>query len=201
MDREIISEAEATQVLKPHLSKVAECLETGWRQWEEWARVAPAKMSPRTRANAVYDFTVEHAKKVFVEDGAKLRVTEIPRFLLLTFDDRVSLRFKKLRTDLTSSGIATQQRIDYENQQLVLSGTAKPTLVVAGYLLDTLQAAVAEMIVTCSLRGQLMWSLPLHGTPGVTVLDHHRRVPPAPAVRSTLLPDPAREKELDGDDS
>ncbi|WP_433546538.1 hypothetical protein ACQPZG_16635 [Streptomyces sp. CA-294286] len=169
---EPLSAEEAELALSPHLQKIGGCIDRGWRRWltllKQDSELAIV-ISARSRANLVYDFIRHEAVNAF-DDCEDVTVGDSRGFLLLTFEEKIVLRFKKFRDrKLRTSGISTQQRHEFSNQ--VLPGMEALTHLVAGYLPDKEGLGLERMAITCSLDDDRLWVLELDlglGEIGVT---------------------------------
>ena len=205
MDQHPLDRDEAVSVLDPHLDRITSVLTAGWRAWEEATkdhRRLSAIASRRTRASLVHDAMTDEAERIFA-DVEGVHASKQRGFLTLTFDDRVILRFKKFRNKrLRTSGIMTNQRSQFEWQQIHIDGMAV-TNVVAGYLVDKLQQGLERVAITCFEGKHNQWVLDLtspNGSVGAVPL----QLPLAPqpsepgiAVRSARV-DHAPGKQVDG---
>jgi len=149
--------------LQPHLPALDQCFRAAWQRWIKWLKKlegSPADVSARSRASVLYDFIVAEAVRAFLkEDG--IRVRKERGFLVLRFQDRVALRFKKFRSrTLSVSANKTGQSELFNGQLLEFpSGSLKPmTHVVAGYLLDGLAMDIAMLAITCTCDGKPLWA-------------------------------------------
>lgn len=183
--------------LKPHLTTLEKCFRTAWFRWAAWLKAldgSPADLSTRSRASVIYDFIVAEAIKAFLgKEG--IRVRKERGLLVLRFQDRVALRFKKFsgRT-LRVSANKTKQTELFSSQMLEYSSGAPLPLthVVAGYLLDGLALDMSRLAITCTLNGKHLWA-PIDivsDEPGRSVvpLPASPVGPPVPTVRSTRKP-------------
>jgi hypothetical protein len=149
--------------LKPHLPTLDLCFRAAWERWTEWLKRldgAPSDVTPRSRASVLYDFIVAEAVKSFL--GTKdIKVRKEHGFLVLRFQDRVALRFKKFRNrNLNVSANKTGQTELFNSQTLEFPpGSLKPmTHVVAGYLLDSLAMDITRLAITCTCDGVPLWA-------------------------------------------
>ena len=179
--------------LKPHLPTLDRCFRAAWKRWTKWLKELdgpPSDLTPRSRASVLYDFIVAEAIKAFL--GAKdIKVRRERGFLVLRFQDRVALRFKKFRSrNLGISANKTAQAELFDNQMLEFPpGSLKPmTHVVAGYLLDSLAMDIARLAITCTCDGEPLWA-PIDILPAPTRPATHLRgttqPAPKPIIRST----------------
>lgn len=149
--------------LQPYLPKLEQCFRDAWTRWTAWmAKLdgSPADISPRSRASVLYDFITAEAVKTFL-GASGITVKRERGFLVLRFQDRVALRFKKFRSrSLRVSLNNTQQTALFGNQMLEFpAGSFKPMVhVTAGYLLDKLALDISLLAITCTADGQHLWA-------------------------------------------
>ena len=149
------------QLLRVHTSTLDNCFQEAWKRWLAWLSTlagSPADITPRSRANILYDMIKAEAIERFAgTPGVTAR--EERRFLVLYFGDTVALRFKKFRSKtLRVSQNRTRQATAYGQQELEYSSTLEPlTHLVAGYLLDDLELNLERLAITCSMGGQHLW--------------------------------------------
>ncbi len=193
---ELLSQQDAEAILAPHLGALRGFLEQGWADWHDSVASAPILATTRatTRANMVYDRVTFHAEGYF--DSLDIPTSRKRGFLTVSFSDgRLILRFKKFRSrKLETGGIPTQQRLEFELQQVVLDGTAA-TYVVAGYLPDELGMGLDVLAIACSYDNQIIWQIDLTDEGTATVVPVRVEPPQGPPVRSTR---PAAREEAEG---
>ncbi|MGW4640795.1 hypothetical protein ACWEN6_19835 [Sphaerisporangium sp. NPDC004334] len=159
---EPLDRAACADALKPHMAELDECFRRAWKRWVKWLgnlEGSPADIHPRTRANIVYDFVVAEGKARFLGvEGVRIRQQR--GFLVIHFNDRIALRFKKFRNrSLKTSGINTKQAMLFDAQTLELDIKLQPmTHLVAGYLLDELALDINKLAVTCIMNGKHFWA-------------------------------------------
>jgi hypothetical protein len=194
---ELLSKQEAEVILAPHLSALRGFLADGWADWHDAVASAPTLVSsrPTTRANMVYDRITLRAEAYF--DGLGIPTSRSRQMLTVSLaDGRMILRFKKFRNrKLGTSGIPTQQRLEFELQQVVLDGAAT-TYVVAGYLPDELGIGLDVLAIACTYNGHVVWRIDLDKAAVAPVVPARSEPLQGPPVRSTR-PVP-REKEIEG---
>mgnify|MGYP000208557684 CR=1 FL=1 len=183
---ELLSRQDAEAILAPHLAALRGFLEQGWADWHESVLAAPKLAISRatSRANVVYDRITFHAESYF--DAQGIPTVRKRQVLTVSLDDgRVILRFKKFRSrGLGTSGIPTQQRLEFELQQVVLDGTAA-TYIVAGYLPDELGIGLDVLAIACTYDGRVIWQIDLTEEVTASVVPVRVDSPQGPPVRST----------------
>lgn len=142
----------------------------------------------------MYDRITLHAEAYFEAVG--IPCVRKGQMLVVSFDDgRLILRFKKFRSrKLGTSGIPTEQRLEFELQQVVLDGTAA-TYVVAGYLPDELGIGLDVLAIACTYNGRVIWRIDLSDDSTTSVVRVRVDSPQGPSVRSTR---PAALEEVEG---
>ena len=168
MQPDIASVEDATQILTPHIDDLGKLFSSAWNTWTSLPHEVQARHTRRTRASWIHDDLSEEARALF---GGKpeVDVVETRGFLAITFSNVIVMRFKKFRSkNLRTSGIMTQQRLEYETQQFALPGLPSLTTTVAGYLLDSLEQKLGRLAVVCPFNGDNMWviDIPLPGEGG-----------------------------------
>ncbi|ODA89728.1 hypothetical protein ATY41_12245 [Leifsonia xyli subsp. xyli] len=151
---ELLSRQDAEAIPAPHLEAIRGFLNQGWADWRALVLNAPKLAISRatTRANIVYDRITYYAEEYFDSQG--IPAVRKGQMLIVSLDDgRLILRFKKFRgRKLGTSGISTQQRLEFEFQQVVLDGVAA-TYIVAGYLPDELGMGLDVLAIACTYDG------------------------------------------------
>lgn len=153
---------EAADVLAEHRDDIRDVLQNGWSRWRKLVQSdteLAVIVSGRTRASLVYDFIRYEATNHF--DGLPgVVISEGRGILLLTFDERLLLRFKKFRSKgLKTSGIPTQQARNFAAQ--TLPGMEQLTHIVAGYLPDEAGIDLDKVAITCSIANEMQWVIDL----------------------------------------
>lgn len=186
--------ASCVRLLQPHQDRFDQCFRNAWERWKEWLKKldgSPADVSPRTRANALYDFIKAEAVTQFL--GIEhVRVREERGFLIIQIHDRLAIRFKKFRgSKLRTSGIPTSQARAFQVQALEFDSEIEPmTHLVAGYLLDKFEVDLEKLAITCTIDGEHLWApieiIPDTGESGVTIpMSTAPTDGPRPVIRST----------------
>jgi len=183
---DVISRGAAEEILTPHRDVIASCLYNAWDHWTDHTALT-VPVGPRTRASIVYDYAVAEAWKL-LDGRTGISLSEQRRFLLVSVDDQLLLRFKKFRKGLATSGIRTGQQRLFAYQQLTLEGMPAMTHIVAGYLLDEFQRDIARAAITCSVGSRRVWTIDLARPAAGTIVEIGPPFEPAPTtiVRSAL---------------
>lgn len=181
------SREEAAKILDPYMPLLAEPFPVAWDRWEALGRDFPevqTQLTPRARANVIYDTAASRARTIFSGLAPKVTVQDTHGFLLLVFEGELHVRLKKFRNgSLAVSGIPTQQQLDFATQQ-PLPGMPRATNLILGYQLDALQTAIGRIAVTCSTGSARHWTLDVPMAGGaVAQLPRPQGVTP-PSIRS-----------------
>jgi len=181
-----MNQVEAERILSDHKLALTNVLAAGWNRWRSLVGKQPelgAILSNRTRASLVYD-CIRHEATAAFHDDETVTVSEDRGFLLLTFGNRIILRFKKFRDGKlrTSPGSSRQAR-EYANQ--VLPGMEELTHLVAGYLPDDVGLDLEQAAITCSVGANVEWVIELDLTLVVGGIDEGRVLAPVTHVATS----------------
>jgi hypothetical protein len=175
--RELVTQAEAEAILEPSLAKLRKCIEVGWQAWKNLKntdRDLWVPLSTRTRANFVYDHIAHEAKHQFAPEN----VTTKHGFLIIWFDEKLCIRFKKFDKRRRTRNIDTNQQRLFEMQVCLPGMEDVSTHLNAGYILNHLQQEISEVAVTCPKGKSLEWWFSI-----------------AEAAPESILPHPATKQE------
>jgi hypothetical protein len=129
--------------------------------WQGWEKLTPEHrrpLTPRTRANWLFDMTVA-AAKVSLARPPIYTLTKQPGFLVVTVEDQVAIRYKKVDEELGISGIRTGQCQLWRDQQLTFDGVGSLTHLVVGYQVSELGKLAGVMLV-CAQGYRVLWHIP-----------------------------------------
>lgn len=159
---QLLTASEADDALSPHREALGSSIHNGWQRWRDLIEDNPDLafiVSSRSRAGLVYDFIRHEALKAF-HGVPEVQVSEERSFLLLTFNEKIVLRFKKFRDkSMRTASSPTKQAQEYANQ--VLPGMEALTHLVAGYLPDELGLKLDKTAITCMQGSDLLWVIEL----------------------------------------
>src|SRR5436309_10577080 len=148
----LLSKTQAERILAPHRVALRDCIIAGWNQWEALPAKARAAIGSRARACVVYDFIIQAVSHRF-EGRRGVQLFRSRGLWMLGIDNRLVVRFKKLRTDLRYSNYPTRQQQLF-SRQLDLVGIPAATRLVAGYLLDPLAIRISQTVITLQIGQQ-----------------------------------------------
>lgn len=158
MNRRTHSKNEALQKIGPHLATLKECYRKAWGDWVQLRSTHLAQgrsLSPTLRARVIYEYVTHHARRAFANvNGVSVKERG---FLTVTFGNAIVLRFKKLKNNLTMSGIPTRQLSLFEAQGELPGLPPEATLLVAGYLLDPTGTEITRLVIVCRDEAGLIW--------------------------------------------
>ncbi len=156
----IRSRDDGTRILGPYLERVTRCFERAWGDLEREKPEIRAHMSARTRACFLNDRILLYAREEFENDRGVAFLRGKGGLFLLGIAGAFLLRFKKLKANLRSSNIYTNQSKLFTDQR-VIEGLPDVTHVNAGYILNRMQTAIAMMYVTCPVGTAIKWEIDL----------------------------------------
>lgn len=157
----LLSRHEVHPVLAPYLPLFASAYDNAMESWRVSQRTytqAPTDLSGSTRANWVFDVLTSDIERALVADP-NARVTRKGRTFYVTVNNKVCVRFKKFRGPKLGTSSTPTRRATAWAQQVLLEqeDSGRPTLVVAGYLLDASGLDFERLAVTCRLDGMDVW--------------------------------------------
>ncbi|WP_042407513.1 hypothetical protein [Streptacidiphilus carbonis] len=158
----LLTQSEAEVLLDGHSLTITQVLADGWARWRKLVKSDTelgAILSNRTRASIVYD-CIRHAALTSFVGAEDVVVSEDRGFLLLSFSQRIILRFKKYRgATLRTSSTPTRQALEYGSQ--VLPGMESLTHLIAGYLPDEVGIGLDRAAITCPTTAGIEWVIEL----------------------------------------
>lgn len=105
----LIPEDAAIKALQPYLSSIYECINEGWNdyfKYPDWTRVTHDQT---TRANIINNHVVQRATTAFIDEPRIKILAGGQRQTLFIFDQKISLRLKKLDSELMPQNVVTEQ--------------------------------------------------------------------------------------------
>jgi len=154
---------EGSAALGPILPPIQSALRAAWRDLEALPNSILADMSARTRAGFLHDRILVHIRRSLDGEPGVTFLRGRGGLTLLAFNQRFLIRFKKLRSDLRTSNIPTQQSLAFAHQQTLDLPGMPPRLtnLNAGYVLNRMQTAIASTHITCPAGKEVAWEIPL----------------------------------------
>lgn len=160
----LIQKDAAFEALKPYLEKIRVCVASAWEvdylKYPEWAKVAH---DATTRANIIFGHMVERAMKTFIDDSSVKILSPKDtktRQAIFVFGGKISLRFKKLDSDLMPQNIDTA-REKLLNSQEDLPDIGAAYHLVAGYTLNEYQTEIDGIYLVCPNNKKIYWEIEL----------------------------------------
>jgi len=160
----LFAEGDADLVLSPYYNAIIGFFFGAWADWNKLPLKIRAQLTPRARANVIYDCILQRAKAHFNKLGDKSPVRLIERNGLFMFGVRgqVLFRFKKLDRSGKPKNIPTRQQINLSLQQDLPGVPGRCALVVIGYQLNKLETEIKAILVTYSNGTQVSWDYRLN---------------------------------------
>ncbi|WP_433268981.1 hypothetical protein ACQPZF_05680 [Actinosynnema sp. CS-041913] len=158
----LLTRTQCEETLSNHVSVLNECFQSAWERWRDWlpqVKGSPADLTAHARARVLHDFIrAEVKRRLLGKPGVQIK--ESRGLLVVRIRDRVVIRFKKFSGKaLKTSGNWNQQTAAFDAHHLELSeDELQPiTHLVAGYLLNELEAGIEKVAITCLVEGQHFW--------------------------------------------
>lgn len=196
----IRTEAEARRLLGPYFSDLVAINEHGFREWERLGgldRTLRASLSPRARANFIYDHMVAEARRRL---GGKPGVVLCDNrgFLTIHIGSEFVIRLKKLDARGKSRNVPTRQQWLWSRQRHMF-GLGQETRVTAGYQLNALATGILDIKLVCPNGGGNAWGFSVlkegdNGTQTSSIVP----LPTAPPSETVLKVNPARARRRKG---
>lgn len=164
-----LSNEETERYLRPYFGDLEECFNIAWDDADVSLRSTSAysKLSDSTRAAIMHDCLRAAARSIF--DGRKnVVIQERSRLFLMTFDELITLRFKKLDRHSRPSISHTAQQTSFI-YNLALDGIRPSTYVTAGYILNDLKTGFQNLQFIRQQGKEIIWVLTLQGKPATQV--------------------------------
>jgi hypothetical protein len=185
-DDGLLSEDEARALFGPYLRIISDCWLSGMDAWEIVKQTKPgATLSKTARARIIWEGAIARAEALF---GDRPEVGKGQKHGLPVYDFiRALLRFKKMSAGYRTSGIATGQQQMFAAQDQVKQLTIWPQapMVVAGYVLNELETAFAELVLVLRRDGKRVWSIAIPHERVLEAVPMPIAEPSPAAVRST----------------
>ena len=172
------------QLLNPYYPKISGCINAGTNALETLEQANPEEclcLVPRTRACLIHDHMEEYARRVFSGMEPDVMLNSEVGFLIVDFQGKIKMRFKKLSGDLRPYNVKTNQQQAYDDQTLFATPA---TLVTAGYRLDS-TGVFRDAHIVCWAGSELRWSLRLPDIsegPSAVEAVSPKEGPPEPSV-------------------
>jgi hypothetical protein len=179
---------EAHSVLEPYLPIFQECYQTALAAWINLVSTDPysAALKGRTMSNYINDVVCHEVTKQVIHD-TNVRVLPDGRFYQLLVADQILLRFKKVGEDGRAGNVQTKYQEDY-NSQLPMSDIPEATRLVVGYQLDEQSLAIKDLLITCPLNDEILWTLSFMENPMQTVMEMPEMQTQSTPVKPKIMP-------------
>jgi hypothetical protein len=175
----LFAEGDADLVLSPYYNAIIGFFFGAWADWNKLPLKVRTQLTPRARANLIYDFILHRARAHFNKLGDdNVRLIEKNRLFMFGVRGQVLFRFKKLDRSGKYKNIPTKQQISLSLQQDLPGVPGKCALVVIGYQLNKLETEIQTILVTYSNGVQETWDYQLDTDHG----DQDQNVIPIPRV-------------------
>lgn len=159
----LFAEGDADLVLSPYYKAIIGFFFGAWADWNKLPLRVRAQLTPRARANVIYDLILQRAKAYFnkLGDDSPVKLIEKNHLFMFGIRGQVLFRFKKLDRAGRYKNIPTKQQVNLSLQQDLPGVPGKCALVVIGYQLNTLETEIRSILVTYSNGTQVAWDYQL----------------------------------------
>ena len=192
------TESEVRKIITPQREgKVDRAYSRAVADWVESPDRSKISRWPRTRANVIFEYLVNHLTEEF-ESDQNARFEWGDETFRLIFDEKLLIRFKKATKNGVGSSIPTQAEIDFCNPQLDLPGMPGVQKVEISYKLNATGTAVDRINVAARDQDKPLWAYPLSGsgeTGSADVITFSPTQPPVPSIDEMVKPRRAKSDE------
>ncbi len=145
------------------LSLIEAHKERFWRvceePWERWKQRPDPRLSRRTRANLIYDWMLDTARREFAAvPGVEFVEVESKGLVLMRLDEQILVRFKKFDDARRPRNYQTAHARMY-NQQMSLPEIPTATRVYCGYRLNRFQTDIRDVSISCMSGRRVEWNI------------------------------------------
>jgi hypothetical protein len=156
-----ITKQEAQQILQPYIATLRNSVKTSVNKYYSGSEFAPVRhlLSKRSDASNCHDLIVDTIKNEF-DNTSRTHYFYKNNLFLLTIEGRIALRFKMFDLNLLSHGIATQQLISFNNQeieQIEFNDMPPDGLLHVGYCVNPLRTGVENVHITYRYGNNNLW--------------------------------------------
>jgi hypothetical protein len=131
----MLSKEQTEKITQKYYPDLMDCINPGWEDYKTIFQAYQHRFEIRTRASIVRDLIIDNVRKKFY-NNPNTRIIESPNGLfILSFEDIVFARFKKIKPNFTTSNIYTKQAIQFTQGELFPEFIEK-ILVNIGYMVD-----------------------------------------------------------------
>lgn len=152
---------------------------------------------PRTRANNLFEYLVNHLIDEFNEDAGVQFNWHTETFKLI-IDGKLLIRFKKANRNGVGSSIGTQAELDFCDPQIELPGMPGLQKIEIDYTLNTFGTAIDEINVVARNGGKPLWTYVINengGVSGASVIPLSPPQSPVPSVEDMVRPRQPKKDE------
>ncbi len=190
----VIAQVEAVEILRPYLETIRRVIVGAWADYEIQYKDVRHIHSITCRANIIHSHMVDRARKEF-EGVEGVHVMEIDGLFLLSIQNRLVVRFKKLDNEMKSRNFPTDRQLDYL-AQYDCPGIPAATRLEAGYQENFLQTGIRSVLITCPRGRKVDWYIELQEPPVTNVVELPVNAPsPKPPRRVKTKIDEKDEKK------
>jgi hypothetical protein len=193
----------AEAVVGPHGPTLVACVRGGVEDYfTEYSPAVRAVHSRRSRANIIRDHIISRVMEAFANVPGVNRVANATRgrYTLLSIEGGAILRFKYLGRNRRSQNVKTDTSDAFVDNQAVVPGLdPQATRFDVGYVWNTLQTGIVEVLISCPTPTGVEYVIPLWAIATPTELAFTEIVAESGAQTQVVAADTQREAaENDG---
>ena len=145
------------------LSLIEAHKERFWRvceePWERWKQRPDPRLSPRTRANLIYDWMLDTARREFAGvPGAEFVEVESKGLVLMRLEEQILVRLRS-STIRVGRGTTRPPTRGCHNEQMSLPEIPTATRVYCGYRLNRFQTDIRDVSISCMSGSRVEWNI------------------------------------------
>jgi hypothetical protein len=150
-----LSRDRALALIEPHKERFWRICEESWERWMQ--HPDRTLLHPRTRANLIYDWMLDAARREFAGvPSAEFVEIESKGLTMLRLDGQLLVRFKKLDESRMPRNYPTRHAREY-NLQMSLPEIPAATRVFCGYRLNKFETEIRDVSITCTNGAGIAW--------------------------------------------
>lgn len=148
---------DAQEILGSHHESLFSIVQDSWEVGKEKLSECVVSTQKRALRSLVFNLMAEKASSYF-HTVKGVQVDDAHESVLVSFDGRLAIRFKKLSQSFRPSNLQTQRQL--ELFQPTLPGMSECPVLTVGYVPDRFEQSITIHVV-CHLQGALVWDYQL----------------------------------------
>jgi hypothetical protein len=155
----LISQQNAEQILNQYMPILNNIFTTSLEDFTTILNAYNLPLTKRSKAVLFHNLIMNRAKENFTENE-DLKIIEKYETLSIVFEDKISIRFKKLNLNFMPSNIRTKRNDKVITQQLSFdfpNFTQFITSLDMGYIINSTYSEYDNKIAVCRLNKEIIW--------------------------------------------